>query len=84
MANRTQPFSERINGPDDAEDHFKEYCKKEEINFYDYGIKNHGFGDKFYRVERIIRNTPDYIIMSKKTCLVEVKGFTYNPTLRIL
>ena len=74
MANKTQSFDERINAEDTAEDYFKDYCRKEEIKFYDYGIKDHEFGNKFYKVKRIIRNTPDYIVMSNDTCLVEVKG----------
>ena len=73
MANYKEPFDSRIEDTT-AEDYFEEFCTNMKIDFYHYGIKDHKFGNKFFKVKRIIRNTPDYIVMNNDACLVEVKG----------
>ena len=72
---KDQPFEQRIK-VNTAETKFEEYCASKNVKFYKYGIDNHPFGKLFYNVNKIIRNTPDYIILSKtnKSYLVEVKG----------
>ena len=77
---KNQPFEQRMK-VNIAETKFEEYCKKQNIQFYKYGIDNHSFGNLFYNVNKIFRNTPDYIILNPKTkqsYLVEVKGCKDN------
>ena len=73
MADYTQPFAERI-GCNTAEEKFEEFCLQEEVEYYKYGIDDHPFGSKFWKVNRFMRNTPDYIVMGNNASFVEVKG----------
>ena len=74
MADHTQPFKERMKC-NDAEKKFEQFCSERDIKFYKYGIDNHPFGAKFYKVKRLIRNTPDYIVLNDVASFIEVKGF---------
>ena len=75
MADYTQPFAERI-VCNTAEEKFEEYCLQKDVEYYKYGIDDHPFGSKFYKVNRFMRNTPDYIVMNHQDAsFIEVKGF---------
>ena len=69
----TQPFNKRITDTT-SEDKFEQYCLGKDILYYKYGIDDHPFGSKLYKINRTIRNTPDYIVMKNNTIFMEVKG----------
>ena len=76
MANYKQPFDERKKN-NTAETMFESSCRKNNILFIRYGLDqlNSGIpGYKFVTIDKMIRNTPDYILFAKNTCFVEVKG----------
>ena len=73
MPNHKEGFNDRIKC-NEAESKFEDFCESNDIMFYKFGIDNHPFGNKFWKVNKLIRCTPDYIIMGNITCLVEVKG----------
>ena len=68
-----QPFNKRVNDKT-SEDKFEKYCNDKNILFYKYGIDDHPFGKNLYKVKRVIRNTPDYIVIKDTAFFVEVKG----------
>lgn len=72
----TQPFNKRVSDKT-SEDKFEKYCSNKNILYYKYGIDDHPFGTNLHKVDRRIRNTPDYIIdvvNEKSSFFVEVKG----------
>ena len=73
MPNKEQPFLERMEC-NTAEEKFEQYCEDRDIKYYKYGIDNHPFESNFWKVNRIVRNTPDYIVMNESPCFIEVKG----------
>ncbi len=81
MPNHKEGFNARIKC-NEAESKFEAFCKSNDIMFYKFGIDNHPFGNKFWKVNKLIRCTPDYIIMGNITCLVEVKGCVNNVKLK--
>ena len=77
MPDHKQPFDKRISN-NTSENNFEELCHYRDILFYKYGIDNHPFGKTLYKVNRKIRNTPDYIVVRDVAYFIEVKGLTVN------
>tara|TARA_Y100000593_G_C4187734_1_gene275243 strand:+ start:258 stop:704 length:447 start_codon:yes stop_codon:yes gene_type:complete len=73
MPDHKQPFDKRISN-NTSENNFEELCHYRDILFYKYGIDNHPFGKALYKVNRKIRNTPDYIVVRDVAYFIEVKG----------
>ena len=76
MANYKQSFKERSIF-DPAEKFFEFYCAKNEILCTRYGLdqRKSGIpGGKFITMNKMIRCSPDYIIIKKDAYFVEVKG----------
>ena len=80
MANYKQPFKERSDD-NTAEEYFEKYSIEKNIRFIRYGLdqRNSGISGKdFVKITRIIRNTPDYIVINNTAAFVEVKGCKEN------
>ena len=77
MPNYKEPFKDRMKC-NRAEIEFEKWCELNNIKFYKYGIDNHPFGSDFFKVEKKIRSTPDYIAKNDRFCFVEVKGCKNN------
>ena len=71
--NYKDSFDKRVS-EETAQNQFEEFCDKQKIKYYSYGIGNHPFGSKLYKVNRVVRNTPDYIILKDNPYFVEVKS----------
>jgi hypothetical protein len=74
--NGSNSYKERNSGINLGEQLFEEYCTKRQVYF-----KRLGFDEKndsiphFYRLSPIVRNIPDYLVVSDKgSRLVSVKG----------
>tara|TARA_Y100000593_G_C4301760_1_gene333729 strand:- start:695 stop:1141 length:447 start_codon:yes stop_codon:yes gene_type:complete len=81
MPNHKEPFLKRMSC-NEAESKFESFCELRDIKYYKYGIDNHPFGKNFYKVKKVVRSTPDYIIDGYLTCFVEVKGCVNNIKLK--
>ena len=76
MADHTQSFDKRKRDQT-SEKYFEFYCERNKILYARYGLdqRNSGIpGGSFITIDKMIRNTPDYIMISKNTYFVEVKG----------
>ena len=83
MPDHKQPFDKRISN-NTSENNFEELCHYRDILFYKYGIDNHPFGKTLYKVNRKIRNTPDYIVVRDDfwNKLMELYYCIYSATFR--
>ena len=72
----TQPFKDRIKC-NLAEDKFEEYAIGNNLTYFRYGTDqlNSGIeGRDFIKIPKLIRNSPDYILIGHKASFIEVKG----------
>ena len=84
MAGYKDEFKDRIKEQSNlAEKRFRNYCDAHDIEYYEYGIHNHGFGKSFGLFPGIIRNTPDFITLKRHPQLVEVKGGLENIKIKL-
>ena len=74
--NGNNTYAERNSGRNIGEDLFEQYCNEKQVYF-----KRIGFDEKnssipyFYRINPLIRNIPDYLVIHDKgSKLVNVKG----------
>ena len=71
-----QPFHKRASD-NTSEEKFEEYCKEKNVIHFRYGTDQRGSdipGRDFIKIHKIIRNTPDYIVIKDSAFFVEVKG----------
>ena len=76
MPNHKEHFNIRKKN-NTAEKFFEFYCARNNITCARYGMDqlNSGItGKEFITIDKMIRNSPDYIMISKGTYFVEVKG----------
>ena len=76
MADHTQPFDERRKN-NAAESLFEDKCNENEIRFIRYGLDQLNSGipiEEFITISKMIRYTPDYIMFTRNTFFIEVKG----------
>ena len=76
LMDHKQPFNKRASD-NTSEEKFEEFCKDKNIIHFRYGTdqRNSGISGKdFIKIPKIIRNTPDYIVIKKTASFIEVKG----------
>ena len=78
MGDASQSFKERNNSPNTGEQLFRAYCDEQGVNYYRFGFdEKHGFIERFYLLNPILRHVPDYVVHNphtNKSATVEVKG----------
>ena len=77
VGNGNSKYSERIKTiKNDGEYLFEKYCNEKKYNFYRLGFDEHKKNvDKYWRLNKFLRNLPDYIVnTTTKTFVVSVKG----------
>lgn len=74
--NGNNSFKERQTDENKGELLFEKFCKSKNYEFYKLGFSEKTKTiDKFYQINKFIRNIPDYFVETKKGCfLVNVKG----------
>ena len=77
MANKDQSFEIRSKD-NTSEEYFESYCKHRKYKIIRYGLdqrESNITGREMITIPRMIRNTPDYILINeKRSYFVEVKG----------
>ena len=76
MPNHKEHFNIRKKN-NTAEKFFEFYCARNNITYARYGMDqlNSGItGKEFITIDKMVRNSPDYIMISRGTYFVEVKG----------
>ena len=84
--NHTEDFKTRNESKKDyAEDKCKEYFKKKNIKWTQFGFDcRHTFGNEFYKINQTLRSKPDFMVISKgQAVMVECKGFRDELKLKI-